>query len=742
MFKGHEGQHDAGVLPEQARLQVEREALRERKPLPAQNAAIAASEDPALAPRVESTMSPNGDPALQPRRDARPINETNDGTTLGTRLPQQPRAMVSDDEPEHVHAHEDDAPTVSHELADQAAIKPLEEKGYAEINHGEVEVKNLGWNAENSNNIPSPLVGGLTNDELWVLIRRFDKQLFHVKAIPEAPLAELDLNIADEEEFSPEKLRSHIERLYMTVLVGLFSFWKQIVRLRSWREYRRTSTFLAVYVVAWLFNILLPTILVFLGTLILYTPARAFCFPPAPPSLIDSSTGGVKTPSAGLLASDDSVTGAPEQFQGEAVEKEAHSFVTSISSLVVSTAAGKQPQGDPPQSSSMDANLEAVPDPADVAEDVVDAKDKTGGEKPGTHDKTKKPVTRNVWDKARPVMHGIADFVDTYERFGNALSPTAPFHTHRPRLILAGVLLPLFLASLIVTPHMAAKGFGFIVGFSFFGDPAIQRGIAFIERKVPNWQKYIELRNTLLKGIPTNAQLTITLLRIGERNKAPLPPPPRSDQAPPEQPHETAGEGLEHLGVDQEEIDEAVQPDEELLAPAESETPDKKQKKGHRIVNFIKSTAKGGINTTLTANKVKAKVGSHQAKDRLGVVKKIDQPDPAKGPVRFPARYNGKRGHAYITATATTPALSWTSEKEDAHPKWSVTVGEIAEIQKLGGLGWKSKIVVGWATNREVADSLLIKDNVGKDYHLTAIETRDELFNRLVAMGAQMWETW
>ncbi|EEY16770.1 conserved hypothetical protein [Verticillium alfalfae VaMs.102] len=699
MFKGHERQREAGVLPEQQALNSQ--------PASEQNATISSCEDPALAPGGESVRVLNQDPAMEPSMDDATRTGTGDQSSLGTRRPQQPRAMISDDGPEHVDAHANDAPTVSHELADQAANRPLEEKGYAEINHGEVEVKNLGWNTENTNNVPSPLVGGLSNEELWVLVRRFDKQLFHVKAIPEAPLAELDLNIADEEEFSPDKLRSHIERLYMTVLVGLFAFWKQIVRLRSWREYRRTSAFLVVYVVAWLFNILLPTVLIFLGTLILYTPARSFCFPPAPPSLIDSSTGGVKTPSAGLLASDDSVTGAPQQFQGEAVEKEAHSFVTSISSLVVSTAAGKQPQGDPPQNSSMDANLEAAPDPADVAEDIVDAKDKTGGEKPGTHDKTKKPVTRNVWDKARPVMHGIADFVDTYERFGNALSPTAPFHTHRPRLILASVLLPLFFASLLVTPHMAAKGFGFIVGFSFFGDPVIQRGIAFVERKVPDWQKYIELRNTLLKGIPTNAQLTITLLRI-----------------------------------DQEEIDEAVQPDEELLAPAESETPEKKQKKGHRIVNFIKSTAKGGINTTLTANKVKAKVGSHHAKDRLGVVKKVDQPDPAKGPVRFPARYGGKRGHAYITATATTPALSWTSEKEDAHPKWSVTVGEIAEIQKLGGLGWKSKIVVGWATNREVADSLLIKDDIGNEYHLTAIETRDELFNRLVAMGSQMWEAW
>lgn len=64
----------------------------------------------------------------------------------------------------------------------------------------------------------------------------------------------------------------------------------------------------------------------------------------------------------------------------------------------------------------------------------------------------------------------------------------------------------------------------------------------------PQWQKYVELRNTILKGIPTNAQVAITLLRIGERNKAPLPPPPKSDVPPPDEPHATAGQDLEHLG--------------------------------------------------------------------------------------------------------------------------------------------------------------------------------------------------
>jgi len=42
--------------------------------------------------------------------------------------------------------------------------------------------------------------------------------MYHVKEIPNAPPGGLDLNIADEEEFSPDKLRSNIERLYMTIV--------------------------------------------------------------------------------------------------------------------------------------------------------------------------------------------------------------------------------------------------------------------------------------------------------------------------------------------------------------------------------------------------------------------------------------------------------------------------------------------------------------------------------------------
>lgn len=180
------------------------------------------------------------------------------------------------------------------------------------------------------------------------------------------------------------------------------------------------------------------------------------------------------------------------------------------------------------------------------------SKDKTNGENTTIeHDRTKKPIEKAVWGKARPAMHAIGDLVDTWERFGNALSPTQPFPRRRPRLTLAACLLPVLLGSYLTTSYMMLKGLGFCIGFGFFGDPIITRGLAALNENFPDWQKHLQLRHTILRGIPTNAQLVITLLRIGEKNKSPIPPPPTSNVAPPVVPHATAGQNLDHLGTQQ-----------------------------------------------------------------------------------------------------------------------------------------------------------------------------------------------
>ena len=66
--------------------------------------------------------------------------------------------------------HEAETPTNSHALAEA----DHDEKGAAQEGHFSHEVKDLGWN-EHPKDVPNPMIGGLPNEELWLLVRRFNK---------------------------------------------------------------------------------------------------------------------------------------------------------------------------------------------------------------------------------------------------------------------------------------------------------------------------------------------------------------------------------------------------------------------------------------------------------------------------------------------------------------------------------------------------------------------------------------
>lgn len=56
----------------------------------------------------------------------------------------------------------------------------------------------------------------------------------------------LDLNDAWSQEHSQDKLMLHLQRVYLTVVLGCASLFKQVSRLRSWEETPRTSAFCLV----------------------------------------------------------------------------------------------------------------------------------------------------------------------------------------------------------------------------------------------------------------------------------------------------------------------------------------------------------------------------------------------------------------------------------------------------------------------------------------------------------------
>lgn len=682
-------------------------------------------------------------------------------------------------------------------------------------------ITDLGWSEDP--HIPQPVIHGMHNEDFWVLARRFNKQTYHVKALPEMPPGGLDMNIADKDEFFPDKLRSTLERCYTSVGITFVALYTHMARLRSWKEWRRTTLFAVIYTVAWIFNYLVPAFSGLVLLLFVSPRARKILFPPAPLAVIGKG-GTARVPKAGHLGSTDSATGAAESFKGQAVEQEASNLVSSISHVAVSTAVGKgtpstadahpddEDSDDDASSETKQAGQleESVPDPTHVTKVGAAAKTKAEGDKRvEVGDHTAAAVDAGVWEKMQPILHALEDLCDTWERFGNALSPTPPFHQYRPRLFLAGaVVLPLFLASLFIPSQLVYKGTGFGLGFGFFGQPAfdlvkISDARKWLDEHFPNWPQALELRNNLLKGVPTNAQLTITLLRIAEAAKSPLPPPPPQVAAP----EPSAAEGHEMVNdlppEYQEEMKSAVASEDvaslaqqkqqeggdDAVSTAGSDDSKKKKKKGSALLSFFKGTVHAGTSTVLGANRAKATVGSTTSKNRLGVVKPNLQSEArGDGPSSFKGRFKGKKGYIDVVTTAATPSVCFEPEwgaharaaaaalqKQDdvrdaepttaegntspsqgktraalqsalekARPKalFSIQINDITELRKVGGLGWKGKLVAGWALNSEIADGLEITTVTGERIKVTAMPRRDEVFNRLVALGKQQWEMW
>lgn len=114
-----------------------------------------------------------------------------------------------------------------------------------------------------------------------------------------------------------------------------------------------------------------------------------------------------------------SLTGAAEAHKGEAVENEASNFVNGIATAVMATSVGKAPESDADQSSKKTKLDTALPDPTALTMAGGEAKGRTAGELPTEdHNKAKDPMVDAIWKGMRPLMHGLEDFCDNYERMG------------------------------------------------------------------------------------------------------------------------------------------------------------------------------------------------------------------------------------------------------------------------------------------------------------------------------------
>jgi hypothetical protein len=143
-------------------------------------------------------------------------------------------------------------------------------------------------------------------------------------------------------------------------------------------------------------------------------------------------------------------------------------------------------------------------------------------------------------------------------------------------------------------------------------------------------------------------------------------------------------------------------PQELMNAPTTSSPGKEKKKHGKKLVSFVKGAARAGVSTILGVDQVRAAVGSESALQKRGVLPKRGAPKPEDGPSGFTARLHGKKGTAYILTTAATPSLVFeygSFFSSDTKPGFAIALADIIEIRKVGGLGWKSKLIVGFAVS-------------------------------------------
>ncbi|KAK5469106.1 hypothetical protein LTR55_011370 [Exophiala xenobiotica] len=532
---------------------------------------------------------------------------------------------------------------------------------------------------------------------------------------------------------------------YIGILCGTLATNPQLTSVTQ-QNVVLTST--KVYFIAWLLDLLMPFVL---GTLILVVSsveARNALFPPAPRALVNIMTGGIQKPQAGQLGTNDTLTGAPEKQPGEAMEEEAANFVDNVRhNLQRAIGMHNKPQqeGDPLEGK--------VPKPVRKAVKAVQGADSAPGHITETTDQTQEPMEEIIWAGVNPktvanildvAPHVVGEVADNWERVANALSPTPPF-SHVAFLRIDAVLIPLFLVSLFIDYYMVYKATGFAIGFVIFGDPILTPSMAWFKRKAPNYMELAEPKNNVLRGVPTNNQIAITVLRIGEANRTPFPPVPTSKPDDPDHPNFIDPEDIP-LNTTRSEIMDVTKPSAVEKADGDDNEEEKpKHKSLSRVVRFFKGNAKTVVEMKLAADHVRAAMGSEKAKCHVGVLPKSTSIIYA-GPSEFKCRFEGKQGWAVITKTAT-PSVLFT--RGDPRPKsakkpesvFEIAVKDITRVKRATTCANPAaESIAAVSSDKELLASLDIEDQNGKLWRLTAMPERDELFNRLVAIGSQRWE--
>lgn len=176
----------------------------------------------------------------------------------------------------------------------------------------------------------------------------------------------------------------------------------------------------------------------------------------------------------------------------------------------------------------------------------------------------------------------------------------------------------------------------------------------------------------------------------------------------------------------------------------------------YKVIRFVRRTIATAIKSHVALDRAMAIANSTHTKHLIGMLHKKGWVSAPHGPLKFDAKFERKRGTVVIDSSQEPPVLYFTTTSSanlqdlrvDGQKKsnvlFQIPVTEIRELKKTEGLGWKGKLIVELtAGSKEAADGLVVSGaNEGQSYHVTGMKARNQLFNRLVAIDAQFWESW
>jgi hypothetical protein len=251
--------------------------------------------------------------------------------------------------------------------------------------------------------------------------------------------------------------------------------------------------------------------------------------------------------------------------------------------------------------------------------------------------------------------------------------------------------------------------------------------------------------------------LTLTLLRIGEINSSPLPPPPNTEDK--ESSWLITSKARNVIDSKATSITQEGSDSTESLADQQTDRQTDPAKKRRvwffKLLRLVRRTVETAIKSHGAFDRAMRIANSAHTRTLLDLLAKKDWFATHTGPLKFEAKFQKKRGTAVIDSAQDPPVMYFTTTqsgsiddlKLESQKKGSVLfqipVSEITELKKTEGLGWKGKLIVELtAGSKEAADGLVISGSESEQvYHLTGMKARDQLFNRLIAIDAQFWES-